>query len=102
MEPATNFYFSSMEIIFTHLRFIYYEAPSLTRGRVCNLLVQLVQGLANALTLGSKSPRTPDHILLPHLRLGSRSVDSYVSQRNGGGILSRLHAAERIRQTEKL
>jgi hypothetical protein len=43
--------------------------PSLTRGRVCNLLVQLLLGLARAVTLGSKSRRTHDHILLSHLRL---------------------------------
>jgi hypothetical protein len=33
----------------------YFVAPSLTRGRVCNLLVQLLLGLARAVTLGSKS-----------------------------------------------
>jgi hypothetical protein len=43
--------------------------PSLTRGRVCNVLVQLLLGLARAVTLGSKSRRTQDHILLSHLRL---------------------------------
>jgi hypothetical protein len=36
--------------------------PSLTRGRVCNLLIQF------AVTLWSKSRRTHDHILLSHLR----------------------------------
>jgi hypothetical protein len=44
-------------------------APSLTRRRVCNLLVQLLPGLARGATLGSKSRRTRDHILLSHLRL---------------------------------
>jgi hypothetical protein len=28
-----------------------YEAPSLTRGRVCNLIVQVILGLATAVTL---------------------------------------------------
>jgi hypothetical protein len=44
-------------------------APSLTRGWVCNLLVQLLLGLARAVTLGSKFRRTHGHILLSHLRL---------------------------------
>jgi hypothetical protein len=39
------------------------------RGWVCNLLVQLLLGLARASNLGSKSRRTHDHILLSHLRL---------------------------------
>jgi hypothetical protein len=39
------------------------------RGWVCNLLVQLHLGIARAVTLGSKSRRTRDHILLPHMRL---------------------------------
>jgi hypothetical protein len=42
------------EICFRHLRVCYFVAPSLTRGRVCNLLL----GLARAVTLGSKSRRT--------------------------------------------
>jgi hypothetical protein len=41
---------------------------SLTRGWVCNLLVQLLLGLARALALRSKSCRTHDYILLSHLR----------------------------------
>jgi hypothetical protein len=41
---------------------------SLTRGWVCNLLVQLLLGLARAVTLGSKFRRTHDHILLSHLK----------------------------------
>jgi hypothetical protein len=45
------------------------EAPSLMRGWVCNLVVQMLLGLARAATLGSKFRRTRDHILLSHLRL---------------------------------
>jgi hypothetical protein len=36
-------------------------APSLTRGWACNLLVQLLLGLAKIVTLGSKSCRTHNH-----------------------------------------
>jgi hypothetical protein len=55
-----------LEISFRHLRVSYFIAPSLTRGRVCNLLVQLLLGLARAVTHESKSHRTHDHILLSH------------------------------------
>jgi hypothetical protein len=44
-------------------------APSLTRGWVCNLLVLLLLGLASAVTLGSKSCKIHDFVLLSHLRL---------------------------------
>jgi hypothetical protein len=94
----------------------WYEAPSLTRGWVCNLLVQLLLGLARVVTLGSKSRRTHGHILLYHLwlpnlkgqvpvfifprnrvaplhprALGSLFVASYDSRGYGGGVLSRQH-----------
>jgi hypothetical protein len=44
-------------------------ATSLTRGWVCNLLVQLLLGLARAVTFGSNHHRTLDHVLLSHMRL---------------------------------
>jgi hypothetical protein len=44
-------------------------APSLTRGLACTLLVQLLLGLARAVTHGSKSLKTHDHILRSNLRL---------------------------------
>jgi hypothetical protein len=93
-----------------HLRSSYCEAPSLTRGRVCKLLVQF------AVTLRYKSRRTHDRILLYQLRLpppggpgpriyiprnrvaqlhpralGSFFDASYDWQGYGGGILSRLY-----------
>jgi hypothetical protein len=51
-------------------------APSLTRGRACNLLLQLLLGVASDATLGSKSDRICDYVLLPHLRLVSPLVTS--------------------------
>jgi hypothetical protein len=60
-------------------------SPSLTRGRVCNLLVQLFLGLARAVTLGSKSRRTHGHILLSQLRLPPKLVVQvlvFISPRN--------------------
>jgi hypothetical protein len=63
-----QFYFL-LEIFFRQLQFCNFVLPSLTRGRVCNLLVQLLLGLARAATLGSKSSRTHGHILLSLMRL---------------------------------
>jgi hypothetical protein len=40
---------------------------SLTRGRVCNLPIQLLHCHASALPLKSRYRGTPDHILLSHL-----------------------------------
>jgi hypothetical protein len=57
-------------------------APSLTRGRVCNLLVQF------AVTLRSKSLKTHDHICLvedsPQPREPSRRI--YIPQEQGGPV----------------
>jgi hypothetical protein len=104
-----------LEIFFRQLRVCYFLAPSLTRGRVCNLLLLLV--LANTVRLGSESHGTQDHILLSQFlrlcqpggagpriyipqdrvtqiyprALGFLSVASYDSQGYGGGILSHLH-----------
>jgi hypothetical protein len=91
-------FFFLLEIFFRYLRVCYFVAPSLTRRRVCNLLVQLLLGLARAVTLGSKSRTTHGHILLSYLTLpqpggpGPRIfVASYDSQGYAGGILTRLH-----------
>jgi hypothetical protein len=52
-------------------------------GLVCNLLVQLLLGLATAVTLGSKSRRTHDHILVSLLRLPNLEgqVPVFISRR---------------------
>jgi hypothetical protein len=50
LGPAINFSFS-LRFYFRQLTVCYFVAPSLTRGRVCNLLLLLV--LASAVTLGS-------------------------------------------------
>jgi hypothetical protein len=59
------------------MRISSYGPPSLTRGRVCNLLVQMLLALASAVTLGYKSRKIRDHTILSHLRLGSLFVASY-------------------------
>jgi hypothetical protein len=68
---ATNFSLS-LKFSLGILRVRYFVAPSLTRGRVCNLL--LLVGLARAIPLGSESRGTQDHILLSQfLRLPLQS-----------------------------
>jgi hypothetical protein len=65
-------------------------ASSLTRGRVCNLLVRLLLGLARALTLGTKSHRTHNHTLLSRLRLpkpGGQGPLIYIPQEQGGPVI---------------
>jgi hypothetical protein len=108
LEPMTRFLFSVWR-----LQVSWNGAPSLMKGWVCNLLLQLLLGLARAVTLGSKSHRTHDEILLSHLRLpqlqgpgshiyipqeqsgpvippgtGFPYVTSYDSQGYGGGIIN--------------
>jgi hypothetical protein len=53
-------------IIVWHLRVSWFGAPSLTRGRVCRLQLQLA--LASAVIFGSESRRTRGHILLSQIR----------------------------------
>jgi hypothetical protein len=84
------YFIVSFETGFPFIAGILCGAPSLTTGRVSNLLVHLLLGLPSAVTLGSKFHRTRDHITLSHLRLGSLSVASYASQGYGGSILPYL------------
>jgi hypothetical protein len=62
--------------------------PSLTRGRVCNLLLLL--DLASAVPLGSESRETQDHILLSQsLRLpkpGGAGSRICIPQEQGGQV----------------
>jgi hypothetical protein len=79
-------YFATDGLFITvgHLRPSCCGAPSLTRGRVCNLIVQFT------VTLLSKSRRTHDHILLYHLRLhqpGASCPCIYIPQEQGGPII---------------
>jgi hypothetical protein len=105
-------FFFLLEIFFGQLQVCYSVAPSLTRGRDCNLLLLLV--LDSAVPLGSDSRGTQDHILLsqflrplqpggPVPRIYTRwpsytpghwvlfCVQSHDTLGYGGGIVSRLH-----------
>jgi hypothetical protein len=73
-----------ISITVIHLRSSCCGLPSLTRGWVCNLLVQF------AVTLQSKSHITQDHILLSHLRLqkpGGPGPCIYIPQEQGGPVI---------------
>jgi hypothetical protein len=84
LEHMTRFFCS-----FWRLQVSWCGAPSLTRGWVCNLLVQSLLNLARLVTLGSKSCRTHDHILLSHFRLpqlGGPGPRICISQERGGPV----------------
>jgi hypothetical protein len=51
LGPATNF-LSLLQIFFRQLRVCYFVAPSLTRGRVCNLLYNCFWSLPEQSLLG--------------------------------------------------
>jgi hypothetical protein len=55
------------------LPFPSYGAPSLTTGRVCSLFLPVQLGLASPVTVGSKSRRIRDHILLLYFILSPRT-----------------------------
>jgi hypothetical protein len=78
------------QILFSlwQLRVCWCWALSLTRGRVCRL--QLLLGLASAVSLWSESRGTRDHILLSQIR-DFNFFASYDSQGYGIGIRPRLH-----------
>jgi hypothetical protein len=62
-------------------------APSLTRVWVCKLFVQLLLGLARAVTLRSKSRKTHHHILLRLPQLGGPGSRIYIPQEQGGPVI---------------
>jgi hypothetical protein len=105
-------FFFLLEISFRQFRVCYFVAPSLMRGRVCNILYNCFWALPEQSLLG-RSPDQLGYILLSHLRLpqlggpgphiyipqeqsvpvippgtGFPFVASYDSQGCGGGILT--------------
>jgi hypothetical protein len=79
-----------LEIFFRQLRVCYFVAPSLTRGRICNLLLLLLLD-PRPVPLGSESRGTQDHILLSQfLRLpqpGRPGPHIYIPQEQGGPVI---------------
>jgi hypothetical protein len=80
---ARDQFFFLLEIFLRRLRVSYYMALSLTRGRICNLVLQL--RLASSVPLGSESHGARDHILLSQflrLRNLEGQVPIFTSPRN--------------------
>jgi hypothetical protein len=78
-------FFFLLEIFFRLLRICYFVAPSLTRGRVCNLLYNCFWALPEQPFL-SRSPAELSHILLSHLsfpQLGGPGPRNLYSPRTG-------------------
>jgi hypothetical protein len=112
-------FFFLLEISFSQLRVCYFVAPSLTRGRVCNLVCNCFWALPEQSLLGRSpaeltaifycfiwdstnlegqvpvfiSPRNRVAQLYPRT-LGSLSVASYDSRGYGGGIIICLHTGQ--------
>jgi hypothetical protein len=62
-------FFFRHEISCRQLRLCYFVAPSLMRGRVCNLLLNCFWALPEQSLLGRSPAELTVHILLSHLRL---------------------------------
>jgi hypothetical protein len=90
LSGTNDHFFFLLEIFFRQFRVCYFVAPSLTRGRVCNLLYNCFWALPEQSLLGSKSRRTHGHILLSHLRLpqpGEPGPRIYIPQEQGGPVI---------------
>jgi hypothetical protein len=86
-DPLADSHILNMWKSYFSLLSSYCGAPSLTRGWVCNLLVQF------SVTLGPKSRRTHGHILLSHLRLSNLEgqVPVFISQGTGWSSCTLRH-----------
>jgi hypothetical protein len=85
LKPMTRFLFSVWQLLVP-----WCMALSMMREWICNLLVQLLLGLARAVSLWSKSRRTHDPILLFHMRLPQPwgpSPRTYIPQERGGPVI---------------
>jgi hypothetical protein len=90
LGPVTNF-FSLFEISFRQLLVCYFAAPSLTRGRVCNLLYNCFWALPEQSLLG-RSPTEPTAIFYCLIWDCVPSSSPLTTRRDyGGGIVTRLH-----------
>jgi hypothetical protein len=84
LGPVTNFSFS-LKFPSDSFRVCYFVAPSLTRGRVCNLLYSCFWALPEQSLLGH------GHILLSHLILpqpGGPGPRIYIPQEQGGPVIA--------------
>jgi hypothetical protein len=83
-------FFFHFVISLRQLRVCYFVAPSLTRGRVCNLLYNCFWALPEQSLFGRSPAELNDHILLSHLRLpqpGGLGSRIYIPQEQGGPVI---------------
>jgi hypothetical protein len=83
-------FFFRLEILFRQLRVCYFAAPSLTRGRVCNLLYNCFWALPEQSLLGGIPEELTAIFLLSHLRLprpGRPGSRIYILQEQGGPVI---------------
>jgi hypothetical protein len=83
-------FFFRHEISFRQLRLCYFVAPSLTRGRVCNLLLNCFWALPEQSLLSRSPAELTVHILLSHLRLpqpGGPGSRIYILEEQGGPVI---------------
>jgi hypothetical protein len=96
-------FFFLLEISFRHLRVYYFVAPSLTRGRVCNLLCNCLWALSEHSLLG----RSPAE-LRPYFTVSSETPRTwrarsriYIHQKQGGPIIPPPTGFGRVRRFDK-
>jgi hypothetical protein len=83
-------FFFRHEISFRQLRLWYFVAPSLTRGWVCNLLLNCFWVLPEQSFSSQSSAELTVHILMSHLRLrqpGGPGSRIYIPQEQGGPLI---------------
>jgi hypothetical protein len=80
LGPVTNF-FSLLEIFFRQLRICYFVAPSLTRGRVCNLLYNCFWALPEQSILGQVPQNSR-----PYFTVSSETVSPFVASYDSQGL----------------
>jgi hypothetical protein len=83
-------FFFPLEISFRQLWVCYFVAPSLTRGRVYNLLYNCFWALPEQSVLSRSPAELTIHILLSHLRLpqpGGPGPRIYIPQEQGGPVI---------------
>jgi hypothetical protein len=92
-ETCDQFFFRH-EISFRQLQLWYFVAPSVTRGQVCNLLLNCFWALPEQSFLSRSPAELTAHILLSRLRLpqpGGPDSRIYIPQEQGGPVIPPGH-----------
>jgi hypothetical protein len=90
-SKTSDQFFFLFKIFFRQLRVCYFVTPSLTRGRVCNLLYNSFWALPEQSLLGRSPAELNGHNLLSHLRLSQHRGPGpriYIPPEQGGPVIS--------------